>query len=92
LADSKGRLEVFSEEADDVVGLDNACHAALGIYYGQSVEVVLVEEFGQFILVQGDGAGVDACFSQRGRRVSGRAMTSRARETAPRSTRFSSSK
>jgi len=40
-----------------VVGLDNADHASLGIDHGQCVEVVLVKEFGQLILVQGDGHG-----------------------------------
>ena len=49
-----------------MVGLDDAHHAALAIDHGQGVQVVLVEELGEFVLVQVDGAGEDAGFSEHG--------------------------
>jgi hypothetical protein len=50
-------LEFVAQEADDVVGLDDAHDAVLTIDDGQGVEVVFVEELGELVLMQIDGAG-----------------------------------
>jgi len=45
------RSEFFAEEADDVVGLDFADHAALRVDDGEGVEIVFVEHLGEIVLM-----------------------------------------
>ena len=47
-----------AQEGDDVVGFDDAYETAVGVNDGQSAQVVLVEEFGDVVLVL-FGAGAD---------------------------------
>ena len=49
-----------------MVGLDDADHPAQGVDHRKSVEIVLVEHFGQFVLVEVGGTGEDARLGQNG--------------------------
>ena len=49
-------LKLFAQEADHLFGLHHTHHAAQRIHDGQRMEVVLIEHFGELVLVQVGGA------------------------------------